>query len=837
MMTSTDGRTRSRWRRRRAALCSSAAVAVLCAVPVALRGQAPAASTLSGRVIDAGTGDAVDGAAVTLVPIGLRLMPSLAAGAALVDARVHLTGPDGVYRFSELASGSYQLRIDRPGYRPASLQVDIRRPITANVSVELALEPVMLQPVSIDQPAAPLFRRAAADGVGTDSVRVDAERARQAMFVSPDSRMLTQADVYDGVTLGEGDVFRALQRFAGIGTRDDYTAELWTRGAPWTQTRVTFDGLPLFNPVHAAGILSAITPETLGAVFLHPGVAPVGAATGAAGLVELYSRPASGTGRLHGAADVSMASAKLVLEQRLDNASWLLAGRRSHLGMLSRNSGLIGLETVGLPYAFHDITARVDARVAAGTTIDASGLWEQDRLFGEVAGVLERTRARWGNTAARLTARHATARVALSQTIGAVRFAVKSVEREVRGARPTLSWTEPASSNEIEYTHVTGVASATSESAPSWSAGYDVAFQRGRYDGPLPRYHAVQPDTVARVRAARETLVAVLWLETRLQPVPGLVIHPGLRLESGSSIANSGPVRAVPRVAARYALADDHSVSAAVGRSWQYLQGVALAGPSVHPAFHAGHFWLGADDDTPAVRADIVTLGTEHWLDGGWLLSLGAYARYASGVATADPQPGRLGRRPLFVTADNRAHGYDVTLRRIGAAWSGSVAYSFGDSRLEADGKRYPSPADRRHTLDATAGVRPLHWLRLSAAYTAMTGAPFTRAATRTSGDCATFGFGCGNPQGSYIQEPNAERTPGYRSLDVSLHASAALAATQVSAYLQLRNVLGRDNASTYGGSVPIGRRETREGFDVVWDDRFEQGITRLPLVGVRVVF
>jgi DNA-binding Lrp family transcriptional regulator len=56
-----------------------------------------------------------------------------------------------------------------------------------------------------------------------------------------------------------------------------------------------------------------------------------------------------------------------------------------------------------------------------------------------------------------------------------------------------------------------------------------------------------------------------------------------------------------------------------------------------------------------------------------------------------------------------------------------------------------------------------------------------------------------------------------------------------IGAYVQVRNVLGRDNASTYAGSAPVGRIETREGVRVLWDDRFEQGLPRLPLAGVRL--
>jgi hypothetical protein len=107
------------------------------------------------------------------------------------------------------------------------------------------------------------------------------------MALDADSRVLTEADVREAVTLAEPDLFRTLQRLPGVAARDDYTAALGTRGAPWDQTQVSFDGLPLFNPLHAAGLVSAVNTDALGAVAFHPGVQPTEHAGGAAALVGL----------------------------------------------------------------------------------------------------------------------------------------------------------------------------------------------------------------------------------------------------------------------------------------------------------------------------------------------------------------------------------------------------------------------------------------------------------------------------------------------------------------------------------------------------------------------
>src|SRR5690606_25120058 len=160
------------------------------------------------------------------------------------------------------------------------------------------------------------------------------------------------------------------------------------------------------------------------------------------------------------------------------------------------------------------------------------------------------------------------------------------------------------------------------------------------------------------------------------------------------------------------------------------------------------------------LRTDIITLGAERWLGRGFLASATAYVRRADGLALPDPAPGPLAGRPLVVTGSGEAWGIDASVRRVAGRWTASAAYTYGDARVEAGGYSYPAPADRRHRLDVLAGVRIGGGVSAGAAYTAMTGAPYTRAFSRaTAQECSLFGFACGHPAAA-VQEPNGLRTP-----------------------------------------------------------------------------
>jgi hypothetical protein len=155
---------------------------------------------------------------------------------------------------------------------------------------------------------------------------------------------------------------------------------------------------------------------------------------------------------------------------------------------------------------------------------------------------------------------------------------------------------------------------------------------------------------------------------------------------------------------------------------------------------------------------------------------------------------------------------------------------------MTAAGLHFPSTTDQSHRLDAVGGVRLGGGLRLAAAYAAVSGAPYTRVLSRLRADeCSAFGFVC-SASPARLESPNAQRAADYRSLDASLTWTRTVSALEISAYVQVRNVLNRDNAITYTGSTPVLMRATRQQ-DIVWQDRFESGLPRMPLVGARIAF
>jgi hypothetical protein len=463
-----------------------------------------------------------------------------------------------------------------------------------------------------------------------------------------------------------------------------------------------------------------------------------------------------------------------------------------------------------------------------------SGIWEQDRFSGDIPDVLHGNAATWGNSGGRVAWEAPLGGLRARHTAGVARYG--AVVREVE-SDPNSSYSAPTerpSTTALRYLFMgSEIGPPAGRSPLGWSGGYQLILQSARYDGPPPEIYGHRASDTAAIARATDLTVAAAWAERRWKPSDRVEVHTGLRVETGKRVRGGGMIRPAPRLSARYQASPELALSLGLARTYQYSQAAGSLGP--HLYFPTNHLWVLAGAEDPVLRSDIGTFGAEAWMGDGWLAAVNAYRRHATGAATKDPAPGALHDLRTFVYGDNVAHGVELSTRRLIGRWTGSAAYAYGVSEMTAEGMRFPADQDRRHSLNATAMFRPTRRWRLGAAYTATTGAPFTRVYAN-AGSCLDAECD-GGPR---VEEPNAMRAPGYASLDLLVDWTRSFRRWDVGAYLQLRNVLGSDNSILYTGSrlQCSGARVAGEctGNEVMVD-HFDPGIPTIPLFGVRVRF
>jgi len=795
-----------------------------------------AGGAIAGAVVDVDTRAPIAGALVTLQPEPAGLFPRAPGSSGFAaTARNVMTDSAGAYRFADLVPGRYRIDALRPGYRPYSVVVELRGGAPSAVLLGLAVEPIPLPPVRSTARREDPFPRARATALTTPAPA----RLRPGAPLTTDAQELTRDDVLQAITTGEPDLFRALQRLPGMSARSDYSAELWTRGAPWHETRVFFDGVPIFDPLHGLGTISGLSPEAVGALWLYPGVHPVRLAEGAAGAVELRTRRGAGDGRLNAAADLSLLSAGASLDQRLGDgaADWTLSARRSSLDWLSRVvSDAANRPELRVPYGFWDVSGRADIRLGANRSLEASALRQGDSWRADPAGTQPSGDAAWGNVVARVSLVSASDRLESHQTLAfSSRYGQVRTPPAVEPAYLAVSFTPdaaPATTTELNYLALSGEWRTPAGPSTAWSFGYDAVRQQAWYAGEkaiaAPFLLAAtslpwEPDSMELTGPALRTLGG--WMEGTFTPWQRLTLQPALRLDVGDAVLGGGSLRPAPRMTARLELSPRVALSAGAARTWQYAQSLAPAGVR-QATLSSDDAWLVAGPTVPALRADIVTAGVEAWL-GDWRVTANGFGRKEIGATIPDPRPGlAFAPRPVFVTATRYARGIELSGRRVAPRWSAYASYSWASSQLEAEGLVFPSGADQRHILDASTLVRLAPALRAGAALTAAGGTPYTPIVQEQIGSDLVARLG----------DPNSARGKAYASLDLLLDWSATLGGRDVGAWFQLENALGRDNGVTYVSSRPgcvLGWCGPR----AILENSYQRGLPRLPVLGVRARF
>jgi hypothetical protein len=790
---------------------------------------------LTGRVVDADRGLPVASADVFLLPAGRGEVPRGAdLPAERLSAAVARTETDarGRYAFGDAPAGRHWIHVRRLGYRPVTVEVRTGGGTSFQVSVAMEVDAIALEPVEVTARAEMELR----DGSGTRIAagRIGAARIRQERFLSSDTRLVTPADVRESVSLGEADVFRSIQRLPGVTTRDDFSAELWTRGASWGETRVYLDGMPLFNPLHGFGLLSGMSARSVGAAVFHPGVRPLSFPEGGAAVLDLHSRSGVGLPETDVGLDLSLASAQAWGGGSLGGPgdAWALTARRSYADVAA--SLLDGSRDAQLPYAFTDLQGRMDLDLGEGWLLDASALWERDDVTGEIPDVLHDTKASWGNVLGRVALTVPVGRLRLRQTLGGTRYRARV--RSFQGTQDSL-YNAPSADPAL---HTVRYLTFRSEVTPEeggdtlWSAGLDLTDQAVRYDGPEAWPYSRRPPELGDTRWQEGLTRLGLWGRRRWR-VGDLSAEGGVRMDVGDPIRERRAELSATGLL-RYRVSPDLMLSAGAGRWAQYAQSPAAVGPRVERSLESGRLWVLAGPHRSALRVRMATLGGEAWLGDAWLASATAYLRRSTGVQLPDPTPGLLIQRRALVEGEVTARGLDVSLRRLAGRVRGWIGYSYGHAQARAADRTVPAPTDRTHTLDLAASVDLGPSWDLGTAYSWASGAPYVRVVDDCDRD------GCG--PGVLLDRPFQRRAPGYQSLDVVLTWKHRFEGWTLGAFLQGRNLLGHDNAITYTGTAVACNGSPLVGPDMCGDgtpaqvrDEFQTGIPTLPLLGFTVVF
>lgn len=734
---------------------------------------------LTGRVLEAGSR-----APVPFASIELDLSPT-ATIAALATTSTE-TGTDGRFALRGVPAGRQKLRVSAPLFETLEIEEQLAR----NEQLEVLY----------------YLQRAEKDPY---EVIVRAKRPRKEV-----ARRTLQMEEIQRVPGAQGDAIRVIQNLPGVARTPFGLGLLVVRGAPPQSTGVFLDGhrMPLlFHFGGVGGVTSVINSRILEQISFYPGGFGPEYGRLSAGVVELTTRDAK-TDRVHGEAQVDFLTVvpinvSVFLEGPItgdpDDGAFVFSLRRSSIdGVLALATEILD-SSVALAPRYYDYQVRYDKPLGSRQRmLSLFAYGSDDELILVGADDLGGNAGGPGGTRSRTWFHRFNPKVTWrgddgSKLVISPLLGVDSSNTETSGSGPngnfSLSLKDWNAGARIDG----------STPLADWitlSAGGELLYFEFLLDSELPAFGAtkdfpspINTDVPLRRDTARVPVVlAALYAELELEPLPGLKLWPGLRFDAYDYQADPEPLIDPRLVEGRSKLGLDPRITA----RYQLLDRLALKGqagvyrePPLPPQ-------LFVNADLPLQTAEQYSVGFELDVIDKLLLDVQGFYRFAHEV----PRPvnavevvaGRVRPVGFLPEGEQRSFGMELLLK-LEKRWGlyGWIAYTLSRSEIRRFDQEWQPNFffDQTHNLNLVAIYElGLSW-NAGVRFRYVTGGGLASTEQRwydADRDAYNRRFG------------DQERAPSFHQLDLYLEKRWTYDQWYLEAYLDVQNVYNQTNTEVY---------------------------------------
>ena len=751
---------------------------LVAASPNRKKEEAPRAS-LNGYVLDANTGERLPGAHIYLT--------ALEAGAT--------TNRDGYFVVSDLPPKTYEVRISYLGYQ------------TVDTTLTAGGEPARI----------PL----AGTPIESEGVVVEAGSTRASESERLPGMMSVALNQLDRLpSLGEPDLFRALQWTPGIRKTGIVSGGLSVRGGNPDQNLYLLDGAPVYHPWHAFSLVSTFQTGTLRSTDLYRGSFPVEHGGRLSAILDAQMKDGSRQ-EPKAVAALSVLSGRFRVETPLTSStSFMLSGRRSYIDkLIGRRHPVTGpngrRDTLRTGYYFLDTSAKLSHRFGPNHRLSLSYYHGRDNLdlrlpfdlsldfssWLRPADLLFEVAQNWDNRV--VSGQH---RYLLGDDLFVTTTAYYSGYRaqEASFVQPTTTaslasdyrvrLSDAGLKVNLDYHHSVShqVTGGVQVSALQFESTLDSELQRSS-------------DTVTR-RAQESRLNAVKvvgYVQDTWTPTPTWTVEPGVR---ASYFSGGDHVHLAPRVSAQYVVHPRWLVlEGSAGAQVQYLHRLRDRYSLAYDLVSSR--WIPSSNRVQPAVGGQVGLGTHTQLHSGWTLEFDAYARGTrhtlvpadvfqekEGIEGPGIEVGAL--LGQYTTGSKRAFGLELSTLYEQGPWRTRFAVSAGRTFVRAPSREPSGLRWRPFSLDVPLSVRStLGWegdaWSATIAAELRSGYPITVPVAR---------YRLGDPAAeeptTYLYRPrvnNGRLTP-YLRVDLTVSYRFQILSSDWTATLDIFNTTNRDN-------------------------------------------
>jgi len=748
--------------------------------------------TLSGKVIDGSNQETLPYATVAV------------KGASLGTT----TNADGFFTLMDIPQDTGKIIIQYLGYQ--SRELSLRAALQADpLVIELSETQQMLEEVVVR-------------GSNLSNQIIDATESISQIGLSPKA-------IQSLPSMGEQDIFRALQLLPGVSGANEASSGLYVRGGTPDQNLILLDGFTVYHVDHFYGFFSAFNPNAIKDVQLYKG--GFGAKYGGrlSSVMELTGKTGNQS-EFSGGGSIGAISANAYLEIPIsEKLNVFLAGRRSYTDIIqsgiyndifdlyndsSDDQGLsenlpergnqqFQQQATEPSFYFYDLNAKLSYRPTSKDVISLSFYNGRDKLdnsrnttnsFEDAEGnpvnidndvndLLE-----WGNFGASLRwARQWGDRLYSNAVISYSNyFSDRDRLSEVGVARPdttinrTLGNVETNDLYDLNFTF---------NNTFKLNRQHELTFGLQNTYNDID-YQFVLNDTLNLIDENNEGLLTALYLQDAWQLTPRASLTGGMR---ASYYDVTGEMYYEPRLSASYDLTSRIKLQGAWGRYYQFVNRIVREDVTQG----SRDFWLLADDESSPVSFSRQWIGGLSYETPDWLLNVEYFDKSLEGISEFSLRfqniPGSgAGEEQYFFEGTGVARGMELLLQKKMGALKGWISYTLSEVVHDIPGisdDPFYALHDSRHEINL---VTTYEWRRwdFGATWVYGAGQPYTAPYGEyeiTTLDGTTYQY-------INVGAKNAFRLPDYHRLDLSATYNFNLGSGEGSLGLSIFNAYGRSN-------------------------------------------
>ena len=614
------------------------------------------------------------------------------------------------------------------------------------------------------------------------------KKFKSTAFMTPPS--LSDKDLMMLPSFVEGDLMRTIEALPGVTKSSDFPTSVSVRGGSPDQNRVLIDDVPLLNPFHLFGLVSAFNSNAIKSAELYSSGIPVRHDASLSSVLDIKTK---GVGRdiegLSGVASLSILSGSLTMGGKIPslNSNYLLSVRRTYADKL------LALFDYDLPYYFYDAYLHWETDINDNWSLVLSGYTGEDFLDvrDEDDESIRLIGFDWGNNVLALNLFHSNLNGDLFHIYGGYSnhdFFLRALDTvfitdgDIKVGTIGAEYTKNFERHEITV--------GVEEYYRPFE--YNVNFQMGfQYS-----YEDIWSNRVS------------MYIEDKFNLSDYLILSGGLALTHYYSESeefeqgNSDFFRAY-RLSAKYFLDDLRAVTFSFGNFHQYIvPGGTLINMGIDLPIY---YWIPLGGEYDPEEAHHFNLGFEGWLKEDLYLSLeGYYRKYSRLLTMKDMEEIQITTEKTYYETmleegNGKAYGCDFLLKKEIGNLRGWLSYSFLKTDVIFGDEAYPTDWDRNHNIHLTLLALLGRRYEAGVQFAFCTGNPYTTDLARCRYRKELMPYG--EDEATWIElqgEHNQVRYPSYVRLDASLSRSFYFGNNELDVKLSVYNVLDSKNVFMY---------------------------------------